>query len=255
MGTENLTYYVVPMNITGQIHGFSSSLLLMIFPLASELGATMETERLLSIYKRVSKYIFALVTFIVLSLCVSGHEFFRLWLSLDFADKTYKIVAIQAVTFGIIAVGIVTWQMMEGLGFTNRNAVLTVLWVAVSITAMIILSPILKLEGVGIGRLLGCVLMLIYILIVEKWVFGKPLWSFWLQIGFSLSIAAGFAALLEYAWLKNFSFGWLGFLIGIGFGGIGYLTGLIATRFLNVEERRSLQNTFFRFLPQFSENK
>ncbi len=119
LGTENLTYYVIPMNLTGQIHIFSSSLLLMIFPLASELGARLEIERLRTVYEQTSKYLFAVVSFIVVSMAICGYEFFSLWLGSEFADKAFYIVIMQALTFGTIAVGIVAWQLMEGLGYTQ----------------------------------------------------------------------------------------------------------------------------------------
>ncbi len=151
LGTESLTYYVVPMNLTAQIHIFCSSLLLMIFPLASELGARLEIDRLRAIYEQATKYIFAIVTFIVISMSICGYEFFSLWLDSDFADKTFYIVIIQAITFGTIAIGIVAWQIMEGLGYTRSNALISIPWAALSLFLMVILLPSLKLEGVGLG--------------------------------------------------------------------------------------------------------
>ncbi len=160
----------------------------MIFPLASELGARLEIERLRAIYEQTSRYLFAIVSFVVVSMAICGYEFFSLWLGSEFADKAFYIVIMQAVTFGTIAVGIVAWQLMEGLGYTQNNALVAIVWVALSLFLMILLISSLKLEGVGLGRMFGCISMLIYMLVVENKVFGKTLWSFWGRVLFLISL-------------------------------------------------------------------
>lgn len=251
-GTESLTYYVVPMNLTTQIHLFSTSLMLMIFPLASELGARMEIERLRSIYKQVSKYLFAIVTFIVVSVSICGYEFFKLWLGEEFAEKTFYIVILQAMTFGMLAVGIVAWQIMEGFGYTRTNAFVAIIWVAISLFLMIILSPTLKLEGVGLGRAIGCISMLIYMLVVEKKVFGETLWFFWGRTIGLLLLPAFLAACAENISLNYFLKGWFGLFFAAVFGVLIYVSILFATQFFTLEDRRILQRVFFKALPRFS---
>lgn len=252
LGTENLTYYVIPMNLTGQIHIFSSSLLLMLFPLASELGARLEIERLRAIYEQTSRYLFAVVSFIVVSMAICGYEFFSLWLGSEFADKAFYIVIIQAITFGTIAVGIVTWQFMEGLGYTQNNALMAIVWVALSLFLMIMLISPLKLEGVGLGRMFGCVSMLIYMLVVEKKIFGKTLWSFWGRVLFLISLPLCLTAALEYISLRYFFGGWFGLCIACGLGAAVYMSLLFATRYLTFDDRLILQKLFIKVFPQVS---
>ena len=71
-----------------------------------------------------------------MSIC--GYEFFSLWLGQSFADKTYYIVIIQAVTFGTMAIGIIAWQIMEGLGNTRNNALVSIPWAALSLILMLL---------------------------------------------------------------------------------------------------------------------
>lgn len=252
LGTESLTYYVVPMNLTGQIHIFCSSLLLMIFPLASELGAKLEMKRLQEVYEQTSKYIFAIVTFIVISMSICGYEFFSLWLSPAFADKTYFIVIIQAVTFGTMAIGIIAWQIMEGLGNTRNNALVSIPWAALSLILMLLLIPFFQLEGVGLGRMLGCIALLIYIFYVEKKVFGSVLWAFWRKVIFLSFIPALLAGAAEFVSLHYLIKGWIGLFIACGLGGLIYLSLLFATRYLNFEDRIVLQKLANKLIPKFS---
>jgi O-antigen/teichoic acid export membrane protein len=252
LGTESLTYYVVPMNLTGQIHIFCSSLLLMIFPLASELGARMEIERLRAIYEQTSRYIFAVVAFIVVSMSICGYEFFRLWLGAEFATKTFYIVIIQAVTFGTMAIGIVAWQIMEGLGNTRNNAIVSIPWAALSLILMLALVPYFRLEGVGLGRMLGCIALLIYILYVEKKVFGKVLGKFWSQILLLSVLPILIAAAIEYVSLRYILSGWLGLFLACGMGGAIFLGSLFLTNYLNFDDRIFLRKLFGKFVPGFS---
>lgn len=252
LGTENLTYYVVPMNLTGQIHIFCSSLLLMIFPLASELGARLEMERLRLIYEQTSRYIFAIVTFIVISMSICGFEFFKLWLGQSFAEKTYYIVIIQAVTFGTMAVSIIAWQIMEGLGNTRNNALISIPWAALSLILMLILIPFFKLEGVGLGRMFGCAALIIYILFVEKKIFGKTLWLFWRRVVLLIFFPAVIAGATELISLQYIIKGWIGLFLACGLGAAVYLVLLFATKFLTFEDRIILQRLFSKLLPDFS---
>ena len=252
LGTENLTYYVIPMNLAGQIHIFSSSLLLMLFPLASELGARLEIERLRAIYEQTSKYLFAVVSFIVVSMAICGHEFFSLWLGSEFADKAFYVVIIQAVTFGTIALGIVAWQFMEGLGYTQKNALMAIVWVALSLFLMIIFISPLKLEGVGLGRMFGCISVLIYILVVENKIFGKTLWSFWGRVLFLISLPLCLTAALEYVSLQYLFGGWSGLCIACGSGAMIYVGLLFTTRYLTFDDSLILRKIFIKVFPQLS---
>ena len=61
LGAESLTYYVVPMMLALYIHGFIASLMLVIFPLASELKN--EREKLLRLYQKATKIVSFLAVF------------------------------------------------------------------------------------------------------------------------------------------------------------------------------------------------
>ena len=53
LGAESLTFYVVPMMLAVYMHGFISSLMMVIFPLASELKE--DKEKLLRLYLKATK--------------------------------------------------------------------------------------------------------------------------------------------------------------------------------------------------------
>jgi O-antigen/teichoic acid export membrane protein len=158
----------------------------------------------------------------------------------------------QAVTFGTIAVGIVAWQLMEGLGYTQNNALVAVVWVAISLFLMIMLISPFKLEGVGLGRMFGCVSMLIYMLVVENKIFGKTLWSFWGRIIFLITMPLSLTAAIEYVSLRYFFGGWFGLCFACGLGAAIYTSLLFATEYLTFDDRLVLQKQFIKVFPRFS---
>ncbi len=246
LGTENLTYYVVPMNLTIQIHMLSGSLLLMIFPLASDLGARLEIERLLAIYKQANRYFFAIVTFIVLSVSVCEYEFFSLWLSPEFADKTFYVVIFQALIFGTIAVSSIAWQIIEGLGYARNNGLISIPWAIVSFLLMLLLIQRFELDGVAAGRLLGCCILVIYIKFSEKKIFGDYLWHFWTRIFLLLFIPAFVTGLTEFAALRFLIKGWTGLFVAGLTGGTVYSLLLLIFKYVTLEDRLVFKKIFSR---------
>src|SRR5436190_8175512 len=114
LGSESLTYYVVPMSLGILLHGFVSSLILVIFPLASELHA--ERDKLLRLYTKATKVITLLVVFIVATAAVHSSRFLALWMGPAFAERSSELLVIHMVCFGVIAIMAISFQLTEGLG-------------------------------------------------------------------------------------------------------------------------------------------
>ena len=119
LGAESLTYYVVPMILGLYIHSFISSLMLVIFPLASELKD--KKERLLKLYTKATKIVVFLVVFMATTLIVQSKFFLTLWMGAEFAEKSAVLLVFHTITFGLLAILTVSWQMTEGLGYPNYN--------------------------------------------------------------------------------------------------------------------------------------
>ena len=145
--------------------------------MVSEAEARRDTVRLRLIYTRALKYISMLVVFLVVTAAVGSRQILSVWMGADFARQAAGVLAIQSVVFGIIAMGIVPWQMTDGLGHPGRNALLTLWWVIVSIPLIVWLTPMLGIEGTAYARLIGVLSVPVYTLCVERWVFGRCLWG------------------------------------------------------------------------------
>ncbi|HEY0427883.1 MAG TPA: oligosaccharide flippase family protein [Pyrinomonadaceae bacterium] len=235
LGTESLTYYVVPMSLGMYVHGFISSLMLVIFPLASELKN--DKEKLLRLYTKATKIVGLLVVFMATTLIVENKFFLQLWMGRDFAQNSSKLLVLHAITFGLAAILTVSWQMTEGLGFPNYNFAVFAICLVVSVVLMIVLTENFGNTGIAAARLAGFATIFFSIFYVEKWFFNKIQISFWLRITSILAVAAAFVAVVETLVINNLPVSWLTFVISAAGGGLVYCTALWLLDFIDADEK------------------
>jgi len=147
LGSAAVTYYVVPMTIAIYIHAFIVSLTQIVFPIASEASASRDMERLRSTYTRALKYICALLVFTAVSLFSGSQELLANWMGKDFSQVASEVLRVHVVTFTLIALVVVPWQIADGIGFPRWNAVMSLVW--------LLLIPPLAITLVGRVGILG----------------------------------------------------------------------------------------------------
>lgn len=241
-GTDGLTYYVVPMALAIYIHGFIYSLTLVVFPIASELQN--DNEKLLRLYQKAMTMVCGVIFFISATTIALGGGLLKLWVGEAFVQNSYALLVIHTISFSIIAIGIVTWQMTEGLGFPKLNLYIYAGCFALSIPSMVLLLGSYGLEGVAVGRLLGFSVLFFSIWYIEKKFFGAVQKTFWLRLFFKLSAAAFFAVSFEKIIASNFSMNWFVLIVSGAVGAVVYLLSLLLTNYFSEEEK----NLFFTLL-------
>lgn len=244
LGSAALTFYVVPMTIAIYIHAFISSLTLVLFPLASEVGASKDFERLRKIYTRAFKYISMLIVFMVVTLAVGSHNILTSWMGASFADQAAPVLTIQVIAFGLMAMLIVPWQIADGLGFPWANALLGSWWLICTVILAVFLTPVMGIRGMAISRLLGMIATPLFILLVERHVFGRFLWEFWRQLGTSLIVSGGLMGLAQYFLFKTIPSGWTWLLLSILVSGLTFVGFLLITQYMDDDEQQWLRSFF-----------
>jgi len=244
LGTESLTYYVVPMSLGLYLHGFVSSLVLVIFPLASELNN--DRAKLLRLYTKATKVITLIVVFIVATVMVQSHTFLLLWMGESFAQNSSALLMIQIVCFSLVAIMTIAWQMTEGLGYPQFNALLAGVCTIVGISLMLALTPSMGNIGVAVARLSGFVTIFGSIFVVEKMFFKQVQVRLWLTLAVNLTIAALSAAVVEY--LINFALpvNWPSLVFSVAAGGAGYALVLWFLKFVTSDEKLLIRQVFGR---------
>lgn len=241
-GAEGLTYYVVPMALALYIHGFIYSLTLVVFPVASELQN--DGERLLRLYQKAMTLVCCAVFFIAASTIALGGALLKLWVGEVFVQHSTALLVIHTISFSIIAIGIVSWQMTEGLGFPKINLYAYIGCFALSIPTMILLLGKFGLEGVAVGRLVGFSVLFFSIWYIEKKFFGAVQKRFWLKLFFKLTAATTFAVSVEKFIILNLAADWFVLILSGAVGAVAYSAMLLLTKFFSEEEK----NFFFTLL-------
>jgi O-antigen/teichoic acid export membrane protein len=242
LGTESLTFYVVPMTLGFQIHLFVSSFVLVLFPLASELQNNR--ERLEKLYAKAMKIVVVLVAFICATLIVQSHEFLTLWLGADFAENSANIMIVHVLSYTLIAVIGVSWQMTEGLGYPNFNCLVYVVCLIFTVPLMIFLIPHYGNFGVAIGRLAGVIILFLAIFYVEKWFFKKVLSAFWLYTFLKLSVAIAIVVFVERTVNEFLPRSWLTLGLSCASGGLVYISALWFLRMIAEDEKVLIRQIF-----------
>lgn len=244
LGAESLTYYVVPMMLSLYIHSFISSLMLVIFPLASELKDNK--ERLLRLYTKATKIVCLLVVFMAMTLIVQSNYFLTLWMGKEFAEKSAVLLIIHTITFGLVAVQIVSWQMTEGLGFPNYNFKVFIICIVLSIFLMISLTNSFGNYGIAIARMIGFTVITFSVFYIEKWFFGKVQINLWLKLIGILGGSAILSALLEELIITNLPLNWFSLIFSIFCGGILYIFAAWILGFITEDEKLLFKGIFRR---------
>ena len=244
LGAESLTLYAVPMTLAIYMHAFISSLVTVLFPVISELQD--DSEKLLKLYHRATKTIVSALVFIVLTLICSSKVFLSLWINQSFAEKSAPILIVLVLSFSVISLLCIVWQLAEGFGNPRFNAIISFLWLAVSLPLMIWLIFPLGNLGTAIGRLVGHLITLPFIFIGEKMFLGSIQWRFWSKLCLILGTAALFSSITETAIFYTFEANWVILIIGTFSGAVVYGLSLLILKFFSQEETNILRGIFLR---------
>ncbi len=244
LGSESLTYYVVPMTLGMYLHGFVSSLVQVLFPLASELNN--DREKLQKLYTKATKIISMISAFVMMTVIVNSRLFLHLWIGESFVVNSSSLLVLHIITFGLAAILTVSWQTSEGLGFPHYNFALISVCLVISVSLMITLTSTYGNFGVAVARLAGFGTIFFSIFMVERLFFKKVQAAFWLRNLVCLGLASMVAAVGEYLVTTNLPQTWPTLFLSAGIGGAAYLLVLWLLKFVTEDEKLLLRSILKR---------
>ncbi len=247
-GVEDLTYYLIAMKLSTLTHIFISSFVVVIFPFASELNALGNTEKLLSVYQKATKLVLTVSVFLCLTLIAGREIILQNWVGENFAEKCSNILVLQTVTFGIVAVGTVFWQITEGYGYTHITAAISLLWLIISAPLMVIFGEHYNYESFAVARLLGALIFIPSLFYMESRIFHGIKTAFWIKIIKILLIASALTFLGEFLSIKLFGDTKIDLIIYPLIGGMIFATALQTLDFFDVDEKQFLRELGGKFL-------
>lgn len=234
-GGEVASYYFVPMTLAIYFHGFVVSLLAAAFPAMNEL--LTDGNRLALLYRKSVKAVVCLAVPFLLTVLFGGRIFLSLWIDEDFAAQAYWLFVIHAATFGIMALMVAPWQLVETYNRPSVNAWVTFFSSLFAILLMLFTADRWSSDGVAISRLAGVALSLPVIIYAGHRLLEVRGGGEWLRTGLRLGPAAIALAGTEYLIFSNVAPGWPTLIFGTIAGVLVYLAMLWLTKFISPDEK------------------
>jgi O-antigen/teichoic acid export membrane protein len=233
------------MTLAIYIHAFISSLIIVIFPLASELKN--DNEKLLRLYTKATKIVVLFVVFLGTTIIIESRFFLSLWMGAEFADKTWLLLVVHTVTYSLLAILAVSWQMTDGLGYPTYNFLLFLICLIISVSLMVGLTPGFGNLGIAIGRMVGFAAIFPSIFYVEWWFFKKVQVKFWIKVISILTVSATASALTERFIVQSYSESWLVLAAASIGGAVVYFTLVWTMGFFSEDEKLLFKKLLSRY--------
>ncbi len=188
LGPAALTHYVVPMSLAVQFHAAVASLTGLLVPLSSAAVARADGARLRALYERSLRLALALVVLFAVGVAAAGPAFLAAWMGAAFAERSGHVLVLQALTFGLLALGTVPWHVAEALERPGWNAALAFGWLVLAAPLLAVLTPAWGLDGAAAARLIGLAGLPLLFARVERALFGAWQARLWLDLLLRLTL-------------------------------------------------------------------
>jgi len=191
LGPTQLSYYSLPGNVAQKTTTVVGSLGGTFFPMANELAAKGEVERLGAIFRKIIRNLSVLAAATTVSIMVFGEKILRFWIGEEFALKGTEVLQVLAITYFLLSLFGIIYNILMGMSRQKSVA----LWSSVmAFVNLVLLFAFLKPYGI-IGAAWAyffSVLPVMYLFYwMEKKVFNaQNIFGFYAKLVFKLATAA-----------------------------------------------------------------
>lgn len=235
-GPEGIAHYSIAFLVAFYLHSFVGSFSTVLFASMNEL---LESKaKLIALYDLSLKLILGIVTFAVVFMLCAGRQLLDLWLGAQLSANVYTILAIHTVSIGILTLMILPWQINEVFRATRLNVVIALIWSAVGIPAMVLLSSNSGSIGVAAGRTLAMAAGLPLLFYAEHRFLGGIRTNVWLASVLRLFVAGGLIASLYFVLFDVF--GPVALFFAPIVGASVFVLTLVLTGYFDQQERSDI---------------
>lgn len=179
LGTSAITLFTVPFLLVERIMNVSNRLSMIIFPIASELGAQSRHEELIVIYMKMTKYVFIINLFLTLMFCLFSWEILALWIGKEFANESAFILVTVAVGYLFNTTTALPSLVNDGIGSPRVTSIFAFVHGFVAVAFLAVLGKVFGLNGIAIGYGASSILMAI---MFNVYVHAKVIGVSWSEI-------------------------------------------------------------------------
>ena len=152
LGATNLSYYSIASQLAMQIHAASAAGLSVVFP---KISRKLESEEQFSLW-RVMKLTMGgnllFSTTLAAILVIFGPAILLFWVGAEVAGPTAKVLPWLAVAYWLLAMNVVPYYILLGLGRVRYVSITVVTAGIVGIVVTVLAIPQLEIVGAALGR-------------------------------------------------------------------------------------------------------
>jgi len=178
VGSAAVTLYSVPFLLVGRLTGITSHLAMVLYPVASELGALGKRDELKKIYIAMSRQIFFLNIALTTILCLFSEQILQIWMGNEFARKTYIVLIFIALGNFTESLTNLPALVNDGLSFPQVTASFAFLSAFLRLVAVVIGVKYYGLLGVAVSYFISVsIVSLAFLVYAHKNTIKLSLWK------------------------------------------------------------------------------
>jgi O-antigen/teichoic acid export membrane protein len=167
-GPTNLTYYNMPGSVTTKIPGISNTLSITLFPTVSQLSGEESIDRIRTLYTKSFRLIIIMASTLTIACISFSYKILEHWLNTDFAEKSFVVLIILALTNFILALFGPLSNFLLGLGKLKSITVTSITMSIVNIIFLLLLLPKYGIKGAAVAYLVSVLPVMYLFYFVEK---------------------------------------------------------------------------------------
>ncbi len=154
LGSRQLAYYAVCVQLAQQIHGLPAAVFAFLFPMISSRYEQTGRVGLHELFKRYMGLNVVFAAVLAAPLILFGRPILTLWMGSDFASHAHALLAILAVAYALLSINVVPHYTLLGLGQVRFVSIANLAAGVLSLIGVAVLLPVIGLNGAAVGRLL-----------------------------------------------------------------------------------------------------
>jgi len=177
LGPKLLTLFAIPQKVLSQIHQLLSKAFAFMFPYATKLVASENTQELKGLYILGTRGICSLALLAVPPIAVCCAPLLSFWLNPEISQKITPILQILAVRYAVFPLSILTSNLLLAAGKTKVITVIVTINAIVILPLSAILAYYYGVTGAALAQLVVFGPVLFNRFYVERTLFGKGKFS------------------------------------------------------------------------------
>ena len=171
---SSVTYYAVAGSAASYVYAIIGSLASVVIPASTELFARGDRERARRLYERATRFCVLVVGSIAIPIVVFANPIVRVWLGASYAHKTEHLLQILVVTFALLSLSIIPFNILIGAGRPRTVGLLNVAVAFLNVTFVLVLVPPYGATGAAVAYLISVLVFPFFIRFAERDALGYP---------------------------------------------------------------------------------